>query len=216
MPFFGGGSDPGTALKQLNTENAYSAPLSDRGTSAWNTAFPILEGEAVNPQGYTPAQKTSMNTATQQSLGGSVAGAVGQGNLTAGRTRNPGSLGAALDASAMGGMKRGSTAALGVEEQSANLAQEKQQNALKELGSLYGTNVEGLGKMMANANQALSQYETAKEHEGSVMGDLGQIAKVGGEFAKAATGMPSLGGNSSGDYSGGTGDVGGDWSPWTG
>jgi len=188
MPFFGGGSDPGTALKQVNTENAYGSTEAGRGTSSWNALFPALEQNVYNPQGYTPGQKTSINTATQQELGGATAGAVGQGNLMAGRTRNPASAAAALEGSALGGMRRGSQAAMGVEEQSANLAQEKQQNALKELGSLYGTNVEGLSKMMANANQALSQYESAKEHEGSVMGDLGQIANVGKNFASAMYG----------------------------
>jgi len=196
MPFFGGGSDPGAARKQLGIDNNYAGDFSGRGTSSWDTLFPALQSDITNPQGFSPTEKAAMNTAAEQSLGGSMAGAVGQGALMAGRTRNPGSMGAALDASAHGAQRAQSQAALGVEEASANLAQEKQQAALKELGSLYGMNVSGLNDMLGQANTSLGTYEKAKSSEGSILGDLAQIGNIGKEFA--GFNIPSFGGGGGG------------------
>src|SRR5579871_2376965 len=46
--------------------------------------------------GYTPDQLNAMTTASNQSLGGAVGGAVGQGNLQASRTNNAGGYTTAL------------------------------------------------------------------------------------------------------------------------
>lgn len=192
MPFFSGGSDVGAAKSQLGTANAAAGDFGSRGGAAWNALFPALNQEVNNPQGLSPQEKATMNTASSQSLGGSQAGAVGQGNLMAGRTHNPASAGAALDASAGGAQRQQSQNALGVEEFSTNLAQQKQQTALKELGALYGTNTQGLNEALSNANTALGTYEKAKASQGSFLGDLTQLADFGGAVAGDVTGMKNL------------------------
>jgi hypothetical protein len=212
MPFFSGGSDPGTAQRQLGTDNAAASTFGNQAGSSWNALFPSLQQNAMNPQGLSPQEKATMNTASSQSLGGSQAGAVGQGNLMAGRTHNPASAGAALDASAQKAGAQQSQNALGVEEFSTNLAQQKQQTALKELGSLFGTNVQGLNEALSNANNALGTYEKAKASQGSVMGDLTQLANLGGAVAGDVTGVSGMMPKSSGGFlpsdAGGWGDVG--------
>ena len=132
-----------------------------------------------------------MNTAFSQSLGGSVAGAIGQGSLLAGRTHNPGSATAALDASAKHAGETLSRNALGVQELSTNIAHQKQQNALRELGSLYG-NTEGLSKMLDAANQSLGIFNDAEKRSGSVLGDIGKLADVGASVAGDVTGIGGM------------------------
>jgi hypothetical protein len=187
MPFFSGGADPGAAKAQMGLENQYGAEFAGRGGGAWNALFPSLVKNALNPEGLSPTEKARMNTASSQSLGGAVASAVGQGGLMAERTKNPGAYGSALDAASKHAGETASKNALGIEEFSTNLAHEKQQRALSELGSLYGTNVRGLSDMLAAANKSLDIYEDAKTKEGSILGDLTQLAdfgkKIGGKFA---------------------------------
>lgn len=200
MPFFSGGSDPGAAKTQLGTDNSNGATFGSRAGGAWNALFPQLMQDATNPQGFNPTEKADMLTASNQSLGGGVASAVGQGALTAERTKNPGAFGSALDSASKHAGETASHNALGVEEASSNLAHEKQQRALTELGGLYGTNVKGLGEMMDAANQALGIYEGAKEKEGSILGDMMQLAQFGGQVAGDVTGAKGMfkggGGNS--------------------
>lgn len=188
MPVFAGGSDVGTAKNQLGKENAAGADFGSRAGGAWNALFPTLVGDATNPQGLSATEKANDLTASNQSIGGGVASAVGMGNLAAERTKNPGAFGAALDASAKHGMETASKNALGVEMASSNMAHEKQQRAIAELGALYGTNVKGLSEMMDNANKALDIYEGAKTKESSIMGDLMQVAQVGGAIEGDITG----------------------------
>jgi hypothetical protein len=112
--------------------------------------------------------------------------------LLAGRTRNPGSATAALDASSKHASETGSRNALGVEELSTNIAHQKQQSALRELGSLYGTNTEGLSKMLDAANQSLGIFNDAEKRSGSVLGDIGQLANVGASIAGDVTGVAGM------------------------
>lgn len=182
MPFFGGGSDPGTAQSQLGKANSDASTFGSRAGSAWNALFPTLMGDATNPQGLSATEKANMNTASSQSLGGGVASAVGQGNLAAERTKNPGAFGAALDSASKHAGETASKNALGVEEASSNLAHQKQQAALTELGSLYGTNVKGLGEMMDAANGALGIYEKAKGDQKGVLDRVMQVANAAGDI----------------------------------
>jgi hypothetical protein len=179
----------GLAKGQLNKANVNADVFGGRAGGAWDAMFPTLLEDATNPQGLSPQEKATMNTASSQSLGGSVAGAVGQGSLLAARTKNPGSATAALDASSKHAGETASKNALGVEEFSTNLAHQKQVNALRELGSLYGTNTEGLSKMLDAANQSLGIYNDAEKRSGSVMGDLTSIANLGDQVAGDITGI---------------------------
>jgi hypothetical protein len=185
-------STMGKASAQLNKANANADVFGSRGGSAWDTLFPTLLQDATNPQGLSPQQKATMNTASSQSLGGSVAGATGQGALMAARTKNPGSATAALDASSKHAGETASHNALGVEEFSTNLAHQKQQNALRELGSLYGTNTGALSSMLDAANQALGIFNDAEKRSGSVLGDISQLANVGASIAGDVTGVAGM------------------------
>jgi hypothetical protein len=129
---------------------------SGNASALYNSLFPQFTAEATNPQGFTPGEKASMDTAAQQSVGGSTAGAVGEGNLTAARTRNSGGLDTALDASVRSGQQTLSGDALGVQNEDAMLKETQKQEGLSGLSSLYGTNQSGMLSALGLGNQATS------------------------------------------------------------
>lgn len=123
--------------------------------------LPTLESEVTNPQGYAPSDLAAMNTAAQQSAGGSMAGAVGQGNLQAARTRNAGAFAPAMDRAAQGAQQTLSQDALGVQAKNANLKEQQRQEGLKGMLGVYDTaNADSLAGM-GGANNALGTAASA-------------------------------------------------------
>src|SRR5579871_1031737 len=147
------------ANKQLmnnsGTAQADNADLSGKGSAISSFLTPQLENEANNPQGYTPAQLAYMNTASQQSLGGSVAGATGQADLEAARTRNKGGYQGAIASSARSAQRQLSTNALGIQKSQADLQQEQRQQAISQLMSLYNVDEATALSYLNSSNSAL-------------------------------------------------------------
>lgn len=135
------------------TQNVYNQD-SGNASALYNSLFPQFTAEAVNPQGFTPGETASINTAAQQSVGGSTAGAVGQGSLRAARTRNSGGSDMALDESVRSGQRALSEDALGVQGENAMLKETQRQEGLQGLSGLYGTNQSGMLSALGLGNQA--------------------------------------------------------------
>lgn len=104
-----------------------------------STLIPGLEREANDPEGYTPEEMNDQLVAGEQGAGGANAGIVGQANLQTARNRNSAGQSAVLDSAARDKMRQLSDNALNVENKSADLGQQKQMSAQKQLGSIYGT-----------------------------------------------------------------------------
>lgn len=117
--------------------------LGANAANIYGSLAPQLESEAAHPQGYTPQQKSAINTAGQQSAGGSMAGAVGQGALMAARTRNAGAGANAIQQSGRQASENLSNVATGTERGSANLANQKQEAAQRGLEGLNSTELGG-------------------------------------------------------------------------
>lgn len=134
----------------------YSQTLQGQQGSLYGTLAPALQQDVYNPQGLSPTEKATANTAAQQSAGGSQAGATGQGALLAQRTRNAGTADAAIQESARGAGRNLSNAALGTEMEDVALKNRKQAAAKAEMGGLYGTATGGgnqaLGEVASNVN----------------------------------------------------------------
>jgi hypothetical protein len=156
--------------------------MSGRATAVSNGMMPGLLSDAAGKGGLTPGQMAQANTASQQSVGGSNAGIAGQAQAMAGRTGNPGSMVGAIGDASRGNAKNLSNDALKTQEYSTNMAQQKQQAAMGELGKLYGTNVSGLGDMLKNANQATSNLTTADQ---DTTGDIMKGAQMATSMAGA-------------------------------
>ena len=115
-----------------------------------------LQAEAKNPAGYTPQQLAAMSTASQQSLGGSVGGVLGQSELEAARTNNAGGFQGAEGGAVRSAQRQLSQNALGVQEKQADLQQAQQQQALSALQQLYGTNIGAGENYLSESNTALN------------------------------------------------------------
>lgn len=140
------------ATSAQNLSNQYAGNASN----LYSTLTPQLEAEAAAPAGYNPADLADMNTAAQQSAGGSAAGAVGQGGLLAARTRNAGAPGAAIAESARDAGQQLSKNALGIRTANAQLKERQRQSGLGGLESLEsgqaGAGIGALGQVAPNVN----------------------------------------------------------------
>jgi hypothetical protein len=79
-----------------------------------------------------------MNTAVQQSEGGSVGGVTGETNLEAARTRNAGGYQGAVGSASRAASRDLSSKALEIQTNQANLQQQQKQQAMDQLMKLYG------------------------------------------------------------------------------
>ena len=134
--------------------------------------------------GFTPQAKAAMNTAAQQSAGGSTAGAVGQGQLYATRTRNAGGARQAIGEAVRGAGENLSNAAVGTELANANLQERQRQAGTSGLQSLYGTELGGAQGAMGLSNQALGIADQADANN-PWMKLLQQGMQTGGQVAEA-------------------------------
>jgi hypothetical protein len=142
----------GAATSAQNLSNQQNS----NSNALYGVLAPELEAESAHPSGFTPTDLAAMGTAGQQSAGGSMAGAVGQGSLLASRTRNAGTADAAIGQSARSASQAASTAALKPQLANAELKNENQQRGLSGLENLYNTNVGSsigaLGQVAPNVN----------------------------------------------------------------
>ena len=142
-----------------NSGTASNAAASYGGNAGglYGSLAPAYSAMAFNPQGYGATNLAKMNTASQQSLGGSNAGVTGQAGLQAARTRNAGGSAAVLDAASQNAMRQNSENAIGTDVANANLEQKQQGEGLAGLSSLYGQNVNAQLGEQGISNQALAQ-----------------------------------------------------------
>ena len=173
-------------LSNSGVAQSNSNALQGAATGINNYLTPQLENEANNPQGYTPQQLAYMNTASQQSLGGSTAGITGQANLAAARTRNAGGFQGAIGSGSRTAQKQLSQNALGIQTQQAQLQQQQRQQALQALQSLYGVDESTALGYLNSSNSALGA-ENADTGANSLLGKslLGGIT-AGGQLGVAA------------------------------
>jgi hypothetical protein len=176
------GSDQATTAgtSAQNMSNQFGA----NAGSLYSSLAPELESEAAHPAGFGPSEMAHMDTAAQQSAGGSNAGAVGQGALLASRTRNAGTADAAVQQSARDSGKTLSKATLGVQNQDAMLKQSQRRAALGGLQGLYGTEAgSSLGALgivpqavNANTNASNASWNWAKYLLDPAMGGAADYA----------------------------------------
>ena len=168
-------------LANSTTANNLSNNLTANASNIYGGLEPTLQAQASHPSGYTPMQKANMNTAAQQSAGGSIAGAVGQGGLYAARTRNAGAAQNAIGSAVRSAGSNISREAVGTEMADANLAQKKQAAGLGGLSNMYGTELSGGENARGLSNSALSGAA-----QSSADSPWNTLLKQTGQFAQAA------------------------------
>ncbi len=173
----------GTSAQNFATQNQGQA------NATYNALAPELQQEVAHPTGFTPKQQSDMTTAAEQSAGGSNAGAVGQGALLAGRTKNPGAAAAAIDASSRHAGQNLGQETLGIKNADAMLQQKNRQAGLAGLGQLNQQELGGANQALgivpeaanANTNAINASYDWAKDIMAPLVGAAGGAAS-GGAF----------------------------------
>lgn len=146
-----------TLLQNSGTATQRSGQLAKKSEDIYGTLDPTLTAEATNPQGYAPKDLAAMNTASQQSLGGSTSGITGQANLTAARTRNAGGFQGAIGSGSRSNARQASQNAVQIEQQNAQLKEAQKQTALSQLQQLYGVNSQEALQYLNSSNSALGE-----------------------------------------------------------
>lgn len=176
-------------LNNSGTAQSRSKRLNNQSGSLYGFLDPTLTAEATNPQGYSPEDLASMNTANQQSLGGSTAGITGQANLTAARTRNAGGFQGAIGSGSRSAQRDLSENALNIQGEQARLKEAEKQTALSQIMQLYGIDESTALGYLNSSNSALGT-----ENEGSHLANqdfwnsFQNIQKVAGQAATAGLG----------------------------
>jgi hypothetical protein len=150
------------AYQNYGTASNLSNSLTSQAANVYGGLEPTLQAEASHPQGFTPQAKAAMNTAAQQSAGGSTAAAIGQGRLYAQRTHNAGGAKAAIGEGVRGAGQNLSNAAVGTEVKNAQLQNQQQQAGLHGLQGLYDTQLGEGENALGLSNQALGIVNQAK------------------------------------------------------
>lgn len=154
-----------TEKKQAQTDQGTAGGYGAQASQIGSSIIPGLEREAQSPQGYDTQTKNDMTTAGAQAVGGVNAGIGGIEGLDAGRTRNAGGANQALDEAARVKSRQLSNNALGVQNASAQLGQQKQMQAQNQLAGLYGTDTSAQLKAMGISNEDI-QNELAAGRQG--------------------------------------------------
>ena len=173
------------------TGNKSATTFGGNANSLYSAVAPQLMMDAAHPTGFTPQQEANMTTAAEQGAGGGEAAAVGQGALLGARTKNAGAPAAAIAEASRQAQNTLGKNTLGIKLASADLANQKREKALSELGGLYGTSAgasnNALGEVAnnsnANTNAVNSSWNWAKYILDPAMEAAGGAAS-GGAFGK--------------------------------
>lgn len=169
-------------LNNAGTANTRGGQTFNQASSLYGFLDPALASDVTNPQGYG-TDLPAINTASQQSLGGSTAGITGEGNLEAARTRNVGGFQAGAGTAARTNAKQLSQNALQVQERNAMLKQAQRDSALSALQRLYGIDQATAAQYLGLSNSALNA-----ENQGS-QNSFGAtfLRSLGSDLAKTLT-----------------------------
>jgi hypothetical protein len=175
-----------TASANSKTATGTGNQFGQEGQQIASSIIPGLEQEATHPTGFDPTTLNNMRVGSAQALGGATSGITGEANLEAARTRNAGGFAAALDEAARQRMRQASSNELGIQTNNANLANEKQMQAQKELAGLYGTDTSNQLKSMGLANEDLNT-ELGADKTGwvqNVEGGINSLANVASAYRR--------------------------------
>lgn len=174
----------GAAKSNAGTAGGVGAGYGTAASGISGSIIPTLTRQAQGQgTGLTPEQKNQMLVSGAEAVGGVNAGLKGAADLATARTRNAGGFSAALDEAARQKGRQMATVGQNVQNLSTNIAQQQQQNALKELQGLYGTDVSGQLQAMGLQNQAENTALNAG-NTGWLQNTLNTVKTLGGLGAR--------------------------------
>ena len=218
----------GAATAAQGLSNTYAGNASN----IFGALAPQLMSQAANPQGMGPTEMANADTAAQQSAGGSMGAAVGQGALRSARLRNAGAGDAAIGQSARTAGEQLSTAGLTTRLRDASMKHQQRTEALGGLSTLFGQNAtagnQALGQIapLVNANTGAedASWNWSKYLMQPLLGAAGKMRWPSGGNNGGGRNNGGGGGNNGGGgggyggggggYPGGGWSPGGDWNDW--
>lgn len=175
----------GEAKQQGKTAGGVAGTAGSNATQIGSTITPVLEQQATHPTGYDPTTLNNMLVSQQEAVGGGNAAIGGEGRLSALRSRTAGGLAPVLAEAARSKGRTLASGALNVQNRSADLAQQKQQEALRALQGLYGTDTSNQLKAMGLQAEDV-QNELAAGRQGWLQNTEGVLNTIGGLGKDAA------------------------------
>ena len=174
----GSSAATGAATTAQNNSNTFMG----NANGLFSTLAPELQTEVSHPSGIAQPDLAAMNTASQQSAGGSMAGAVGQGALAKSRLKNAGAGDAAIADSSRGAGEDLSKRALQTQIENAGMKAKQQQAGLSGLEGLTGMETGAANQALgivpqavnANTNAANQSWDWAKMLLDPAMAAAGQ------------------------------------------
>jgi hypothetical protein len=166
----------------------YSEGYQGQGGQIASAELPFLQNELTNPQGM--GQQALSQTQTQ--AGQATAGALGAGKeaatLNASRTGNTAAVPGVIDATTRQAMQQQSNNALQTNLENDQLKQQQQQAGSAGLEKMYGTDVTAALGALGLSNQAIGEWNQAKQVQNQ--GDLGFLsaANQGAQTGNAING----------------------------
>jgi len=180
------------AQTAANSANTISSGASANANGLYGVIAPELETEIAHPAGFGPTEMAQMETAAQQSSGGSQAGTTGQGGLLAARTRNAGGAEAAIASGARSAGKNLSAGVLGTQLANARLKAQQQQEGTSGLENLYnnelGSSIAALGEVAPNVNANVNQQNESWDWTKLLSGLPSSISYTGSSGSSGSSG----------------------------
>lgn len=167
------------------TASATGAQLGAEAQGIGSNLTPFLTNELEHPQGYSQADTSAMLSAGLGGAGGANSGLVGQAAQRAAVSRNGGAFQAALGDAARQRDKAAAASSEGIAASNANLKQQQQQDAAKQLQGLYGTDTSGMldatGQISQDVNAQVNANKTGwLQNTMDIIKTLNPSGKVGG------------------------------------
>jgi hypothetical protein len=158
-----------------------------------STLTPFLTSELEHPQGYSQGDTSAMLSSALGGAGGATAGIVGQANQEAAASRNAGGFQAVLDDAARARSKAAAGASEGIAAQNADLKQQQQQDASKQLQGMYGTDTSGM--LQATGQEAPDiNAEVNANNSGWLQQATGVLSALGGAAGGAGSILQGING----------------------
>jgi len=177
-----------TAQQAADTAGSTAAGYGKAAGGIAGTLTPILTRQAQNPSGFSPNDVNNMEVSAAEGAGGAANSAANKAGLLANRTHNVGALSAVQDSAARAKIGTMANTNRGVQNENAELKQQQQQSALKQLGGLYGTDV---GAQMGNAGQISRDVDAGVQagNSGWLQNTMGVIGGLGKTAGSVMTGL---------------------------
>lgn len=171
------------ATQTFNTSSALTGSSSNNANNLYNTLIPTFNSEATNPQGFTPTEKANMTTASNQSLGGGVASAVGEANSGGAAKRNSGSFAPALDEASRSATRQQSENNLGIQDKDTMLKNINRQSGISGLSGLQSQQNADILSSLGLQNQSTNALTDAGKNGWfqNMLGFMNAIPKVPSE-----------------------------------